>query len=86
MQYPWHLQHYPRKVCIMNQLCFNKLQTMLLTSFEDSFFWDLIEEVWSKINNSQSKVDYKYELCLINVVVLKDSRVAQNEHLKLVVV
>ena len=43
---------------------------MLLTSFEDSFFWDLIEEVWSKIHNSQSKVDDKYELCLINVVLV----------------
>ena len=51
------LQQYPRKVCIIPQLCFSKLQTMLLTSFEDSFFLDLIEEVWSKIHNLQSKVN-----------------------------
>ena len=50
---------------------------MLLTSFEDSFFWDLIEEVWSKIHNSQSKVDDKYELCLINVVGQRKLRICK---------
>ena len=65
-----HLQHYQRKACIMNQLYFNKLNTMLLTSFEGSFFWDLILKVWSIIYNSQIKVDDKYELWLIDVVFL----------------
>ena len=66
------IQQYPREICIITQLCFSKLQTMLLTSFEDSFFLDLIVEVWSKIHNAQSKVNDEYELCLINVIVLSD--------------
>ena len=53
----------------MNKLCFNKLLITFLTSFEDTFFWDIILEVCCKVYNPQSKVDDKYELCLINVVM-----------------
>ena len=50
----------------MNQLCLCKLQTMILTSFEDFFFLDFIVEVRSKIHNPHRKVDNKCKLCLIN--------------------